>query len=657
MREEWITLSDGCRLHARIWLPEELEGPVPALLEYLPYRKGDVTAARDASRHPWYAAHGYASVRVDMRGSGNSDGILRDEYLPQEQEDAVETIAWLAAQDWCSGAVGMFGISWGGFNALQVAALRPPALEAIVAVCATDDRYADDVHYIGGCVLGLDMPAWAATMFAYNTRPPDPAVVGERWRELWLERLEENRPFIETWLAHPRRDGYWRQGSVCEDYAAIEVPVYAVGGWADPYRGTVLRLLAGLPGPRKGLIGPWPHKYPDLPYGPGPQIDFVAESLRWWDHWLKSADTGIMDEPMLRVWLQDSVPPRPYYAVRPGRWAAEDSWPSPRIATQTLFLNGKALDTEPGEPGALTIQGLQATGLDGGRFFPFGNRSDLPPDQRAEDGASLCFDSAPLNGPLEILGFPEAVLNLSADRPLALVAARLCDVAPDGASTLVTRGILNLTHRDSHEQPEPVVPGRNYAVRVRMQAIAHAFPAGHRLRLALSPTYWPWAWPSPDPVTLTIVTGAESRLELPERPPRPDDDALSPWPEAPGAPADGESGEGQRVIRRDVATGRVELAVDPGYGSSALVFPDGLVYREQALEEYAIVEGEPLSTQARCRWTIAVGRAEWQTRVETVSTMTCRADAFLVANELEAFEGETLVFSRTWEAELPRDLV
>jgi uncharacterized protein len=305
----WIGLSDGCKLAARIWLPDDAEAhPVPAILEYLPYRKNDGTAARDAIRHPYFAGHGYASIRVDMRGSGDSDGILYDEYLPQEQDDALEVLAWIVAQPWCSGAVGILGISWGGFNGLQIAARRPPELKAVISLCSTDDRYADDVHYMGGCLLSADMLPWASTMLAFNARPPDPQVVGEEWRATWLNRLERTPPFIEAWLRHQRRDDFWKHGSVCENYGAITCPVYAVGGWADGYTNAVPRLLAGLPGPRKGLIGPWAHGYPEVAQ-PGPQIGFAQECLRWWDHWLKGVDTGIMDEPMLRVWMQESVPP------------------------------------------------------------------------------------------------------------------------------------------------------------------------------------------------------------------------------------------------------------------------------------------------------------------------------------------------------------
>ena len=289
-----IPTRDGTRLSARIWLPEHAcaDSPVPALLEYLPYRKGDWTAVRDAQRHPWYAAHGYASVRVDLRGSGDSEGVLLDEYAPAELSDGVDVIEWLAAQPWCTGKVGMFGISWGGFNSLQIAALRPPALKAIVTVCSTDDRYADDVHYFGGAVLGIDMLGWSATMLATTALPPDPERVGD-WREQWEQRLDALVPFVDTWLAHQERDAYWRHGSVCEDYAAIEAPVLAVGGWADPYRNTVLRLLSGLSCPAKGIIGPWAHQYPDIDRPPGPRIGFLQETLRWWDRWLRDMPNGV----------------------------------------------------------------------------------------------------------------------------------------------------------------------------------------------------------------------------------------------------------------------------------------------------------------------------------------------------------------------------
>lgn len=306
----WIPMSDGCQLAARVWLPDDAEqDPVPAILEFVPYRRLDFTAIRDPSMHAYYAGYGYAGVRVDCRGTGDSDGFMEDEYLAQELRDGAEIIAWLAAQTWCSGTVGMTGISWGGFNALQVAALKPPALKAIITTCSTDDRYADDIHYMGGCLI-KDNQMWASTMLGFNSRPPDPTVVGERWRDMWMERLERQQPWVIRWLEHLTRDEFWKHGSVCEDYAAIDAAVYAVGGWADGYTNAIPRLLEGLSCPRKGLVGPWAHNWP-FDGRPGPAIGFLQDALRWWDHWLKGVDTGVMEEPMYRVWMQQSAPPRP----------------------------------------------------------------------------------------------------------------------------------------------------------------------------------------------------------------------------------------------------------------------------------------------------------------------------------------------------------
>ncbi|MCX7275617.1 MAG: CocE/NonD family hydrolase, partial [Burkholderiales bacterium] len=202
----WIPMPDGVQLAARIWLPEDAESdPVPAILEYLPYRRRDGTATRDSVTQPYIAGHGYAAVRVDIRGTGDSGGVMRDEYDLPELSDGVAVIAWLAAQPWCSGCVGMWGISWGGFNTLQVAALQPPALKAIMPIGFTHDRYNGDCHYMGGCMIEGNT-SWGGTLLSGTARPPDPAVVGDRWRSMWLERLEATELPVLAWLSHQRRD-------------------------------------------------------------------------------------------------------------------------------------------------------------------------------------------------------------------------------------------------------------------------------------------------------------------------------------------------------------------------------------------------------------------------------------------------------------------
>ena len=354
--------ADGTKLAARIWLPVDAEThPVPAILEYLPYRKRDGTAPRDAETHPFFAGHGYASVRVDIRGTGESDGVLLDEYLKLEQDDCLEVLEWLEAQPWCTGACGMIGISWGGFNGLQVAARRPKQLKAVISLCSTDDRYADDVHYMGGCLL-VDNFAWGSTMFTLQSYAPDPALVGERWREMWRERLENHPLLVDNWLQHQRRDAYWKHGSVIENYGDITAAVYAVGGWADGYSNAVPRLLAGLNCPKKGLVGPWAHRYPHRVH-PGPAIGFLRECLRWWDQWLKGEETGIMAEPAYRVWMEEWAPPASYRAEQPGRWVAEPAWPSQNIKTMPMAFNAGSLGPSHEDEAALPIRSPLGVGL------------------------------------------------------------------------------------------------------------------------------------------------------------------------------------------------------------------------------------------------------------------------------------------------------
>jgi len=389
----WIPMPDGVRLAARIWLPADADvSPVPAILEFIPYRKRDGMAHRDEMMHPWFSGHGYAAVRVDLRGSGDSEGLLEDEYAPQEQEDGLAVIDWISRQPWCSGNVGMIGISWGGFNGLQIAARRPPALKAVVTVGSTDDRYADDVHYMGGAQLSANF-TWAQTFFSDLTRPPDPAIVGERWREMWLDRLANQTFLIERWLAHPTRDAYWRHGSVCEDYAAVECAVMAVGGWADSYTNAVLRLLAGLASPRRGIIGPWGHDYPHTAV-PGPAIGFLQECLRWWDQWLKDKPTTAMEEPLLRVYVQRDLPTAPDHDFRDGeRIGTDDLGPH---AVRGFHLGDGSLDDAPSPSLSLDICSPQTLGWTAGEWCAYGACADQPADQAVEDGQSLCFDTPPL---------------------------------------------------------------------------------------------------------------------------------------------------------------------------------------------------------------------------------------------------------------------
>lgn len=627
-----IPLSDGTKLAARIWLPVDAErDPVPAILEYLPYRKRGGTHERDALTHPYLAGHGYAGVRVDLRGSGESDGLLFDEYAPREQEDALEVIAWLAAQPWCSGAVGMMGISWGGFNALQVAARRPPAIKAIVTICSTDDRYRDDVHAMGGALLTGKF-GWAGFFLGAQCHPPDPLLVGERWRAMWLERLSNLPLFLEPWLRHQHDDAYWRHGSVCEDYGAIACPVYAVGGWTDGYTNAIPRLLEHLTVPRKGLIGPWAHRYPHIAT-PGPQVGFLQDMLRWWDHWLKGLDTGVMYEPMLRAWITDSVAPAPHHQELPGRWVAEPAWPPPSAVTRRLYLADDGLRAVAADLAPRAVRTPQTVGRDAGSWCPFGRGPDGAGDQRVDDARSVVFETAPLTERVEILGAAVVTLDVASDKPLANLVARLCDVRPDGASLRVSYGILNLAHRDGSAAPTPLVPGQRYRVRIQLNDAGAAFPAGHRIRVALSTTYWPMIWPSPEPATVTLFGGT---LDLPVRPPNAADARLAPLP-----PAETAAPESITTLRPGVV--RIDRI--------------GLELGSEGQHDFHVDEDDPLSAVAEMRQTQTIARGDWRLRIETWTRMSCTADAFLLRASMRAWEGDAKVCERDWEHRIPRQLV
>jgi hypothetical protein len=656
----WIPLADGDRMAARIFLPVDAEAdPVPAIVEYHPYRKRDLTAINNEPFHGFLAGHGFAGVRLEIRGSGESDGILRDEYLAQELNDGVEAIAWLARQPWCSGRVGLIGNSWSGFNALQIAALRPPELGAIVTSCSTDDRYADDMHYMGGCLL-TDTLDWGTMFQALLALPPDPALVGERWREMWQQRMDEVSLPLESWLRHQRRDDFWRHGSVCEDYGAIHVPVLAVGGWLDGYSNAIPRLLEGLSVPRRAVVGPWAHAYPHLGV-PGPGYDFLAEVVRWFDHWLKGADNGAMDEPTYRVWMSEALPARPFYPEAPGRWVSEDAWPSPRIERRRWFLGDGRLDAEaPATPlAARSWASPRLTGLAGGEWCPYGTGGrgpEFPGDQREDDGRSLTWDSPSLADRLEILGAPAVTLELAADRPSAFVAVRLCDVATDGASTRVTYGVLNLTHRDGHAEPRPLVPGERTRIGVQLNDTAYAFLPGHRIRLALSTDYWPMVWPSPEPVTIAVHPGSE--LELPVRPPRPEDAALPDLGEPgwgpPAAFTELRPGHWGREVRIDAMTGETSVTntVD---GPLNRLDRTGRAIALTGFDRSSITGDDPASARAQSRRAFEIDRGGVTIRVSAEVDLSCTRDDFGLAVRMAAREDDTVVWTREWDVTIPRD--
>ena len=626
----WIPVAPNLRLAARLWIPEGAPGErFPVVFEYIPYRTHDSYRPLDDHWGPQLAAGGVAFARVDIRGSGDSDGVLKDEYLASEQEDGVRIIAWLARQPWCNGSVGMRGLSWGGFSTLQVAALAPPGLKAIMPMCATDMRFWNDAHYVGGAP-GLTNLKWAAGFEMVMSGPPDPAVVGERWREMWRRRAEATPSIAARWLEHQTNDAYWRHGSVGLDYGAIKCPVYLVDGWADSYAESAERLLRGLKVPKKALFGPWGHIYPDLAF-PGPGLDWAYEELRWWRHWLAGQDTGVMDGPAFRFYMPYAKPADTRMKALPGRWASEAAWPSPNIRPRTFYLAPSRLQDAPPPPSRLTYVADRVVGLTKPEWIPYAV-AELPRDQRPDDARSLVFDGEPLAAPLEILGVPVVSVRVSSDRPSARLAARLCEVHPDGTSTLVTSGILDLAFRHGPEtRPEPLTPSETYAIDLPLTVMAHRFDTGSIVRLSLSESLWPLVWPSPEIVTLDLALG-QARLVLPVRP-IPDQEAAFPIPVT--YP---DFSRGDPVLQIDEKGGTVQVhGAWPDQASKVAGVGTTLSGSGPDME-LSMREGAPET----CRWIVTQNsrfvRGDWNCEMRVRIEMTSDKTHYVVREQFVALE-------------------
>lgn len=654
----WIPMSDGINLAAKLWMPNSAKDkPVPTIIEVLPYRKRDIYAPRDAMHHRYFAGHGYACMRIDIRGSGDSDGFQGVFAMQQEQDDTLEILKWIAAQTWSDGQVGMFGISWGGFQAIQAAYRQPKELKAIVPCSFAPDRYTYSQVFRGGSVL-LRSIRWSTQMFGYKSRPPDPKLVGDKWRDLWLTRLEHNVPQIISALKHQNYSHYWKSRSI--DFEQIKCPFYAVSGWADSsYVGAVSEAMSRLSVPRKALIGAWGHRFPHMA-APGPSVGFLQETIRWFDHWMRGKKTGISDEPMLIAWMPQAVPAKNYYAESPGRWIAEPVWPSPRIKMKRYIFNEtKGLQEHEAKVTKLAVCSPQTLGLECGELMPWfqhGASPEMPGDQRADDGKSICFDGQILAKTTEILGTSYANLTLSVDKPTAFICVRLCDVAPTGASTRVSYGIFNLTHLNSAEKPEKLIPGKRYTVRFPLADTAYSFLKGHRIRVAVSTTYWPLIWPSPEPVTLSLYTG-KSSLDIPLRPFRKKDVEIKFKPAEAAAPfkrTQLAAGGRNRVVKNDMGKNETVVEITDSSGRSRYDDID-LIAEARSTEYYRILDDDPLSCEVDVSWTWLFERTNWHIRTEMRTKVISDKKNFFVTASIEAYENEQCVFKRDFSERIRRN--
>ncbi|MBE0461802.1 MAG: CocE/NonD family hydrolase, partial [Candidatus Aminicenantes bacterium] len=507
IKRDWLTMSDGVRLSVTYFKPivREKDERFPVLFEFLPYRKDDLFYLRDYPIYSYFARRGYVMAKVDIRGTGSSEGrVPPREYSEPELEDAVDIIGQLSRAPWSNGNVGMWGISWGGFNAIQVAMRRPHGLKAILALDASDDLYHDDVHYIDGAFhvdqyevsidTDLGLPRW-----------PDYALDKD-----YFEERFNAYPWFLTYLKQQKDGDFWRKNSLCWNYRAIQVPSYLIGGLLDGYRDSVPRMLENMKVPIKAVIGPWTHAWPDTGE-PGPNYEWRHEAVRWWDYWLKDRDTGIMDEPKFVVFVRDGHPPDAYLKMTPGYWRYED-WPIKRTLWKKFYPDdGGRLQKSIGEANTERLQYVPSYGIAAGYWW-----GEPTGDMRRVDAGSLVYDSEVLTDKMEIIGFPRIKLKVSADAKLAHWIARLEDVHPDGRVSLVTGALINGSQHRSRLNPEYLIPGQIYELDFSLHFTTWTFKPGHRIRLAVSNSLFPMIWPTPYRMTTQLFLGSEATsLELP----------------------------------------------------------------------------------------------------------------------------------------------
>ena len=656
LEEAWIPMEDGVRLAADLWRPKGPgdRGKFPVLLEYLPYRKTE-SRGGSYSLYAWFVRRGYVVARVDIRGTGNSEGTLIPyEYSEIEQRDGEQVIAWLARQPFSNGNVGMFGISWGGFNSIHMAMRNPPALKAIIAACATDDLYQDDVHFIDGM---LHVDTWEMSQDLDNARPGAPDYrIDERY---FAERFD-TPPWMLTYKPQQRDGPFWDRTALKTRYDSIRIPTFLIGGWYDGYRDSIPRMLEHLKAPVKAIIGPWNHTYPSDPY-PKPGMEWRHEAVRWFDQWLKGKNTGIMDEPRFAVYVQQWHPPGPYLEKAPGEWRYEDGWPIKRIQEETLYPRpDRTLGKAAAGEGVNLLRYVPTTGIEpGGPVLWFG---DIASDQRPADAFSLVYDTPPLDRDMEILGLPRARLQVSADAPLAQWFVRLNDVAPDGTVTLVASAGFNGAHRESARDPKPLEPDKPFYLDIEMHFMSWIFPKGHRMRLAVGNTQWPMIWTTPYPMTTSLYLGGAdaTRLMLPVVPPdeRPRPSFLPPVTDEPSLP-------GFESLETGTPSGYGEISSidrNPQRHSTRVTATNAYATRypwgEERYSEKFVHEAEdlhPENTSVRGEYSTTVALPDRTLRWEISVHFRSDRQNFYYTGIRRLLKDGVLLREKTWEKTIPRD--
>jgi uncharacterized protein len=647
MEQAWIPMKDGVRLAATLYMPDGAKAgeKFPALLEYLPYRKDDGTAAGDYPKHAYFARRGYVSVRVDIRGFGASEGAPPErEYSEQEQVDGEQVIAWLAHQAWSNGNVGMFGISWGGFNSLQMAMRHAPGLKAILATDATAELFHDDVHYVDGMAhidefeLNMDMAEGWTGAPDYTT---DEKVLGPRF---------ETPPWSLLYLKHQHDGAFWRER--VRPLKEITIPSFLIGGLLDGYRDNVTDMLMQASGQVKAIVGPWNHTFPNEAE-PGPQIEWRNEAVRWFDHWLKGRDTGVERDPRLVIYMQHWHAPDPSLENVPGEWRREDVWPPKDARASTLFFQSNHLLAESAAQAAThQLKYVPSIGVEAGFWW-----GELLSDVRPVDAFSLVYDSAPLQADVAILGRPHALLRASATAPLADWFARLSDVAPDGTVTQITGAGINGAQRDSMSEPRDLEPGKIYPLDIEMHLTSWVFPKGHRIRVAVSNALWPMMLPTPYSMTTSLELGGSdgSRIVLPVVPEHgaaaPAFSAPEPSEERTDLKSEGFPWPGERTVERDQARHKTTVhwrGQESGeYPWGKEIDYENLTYdAEDAHPETCSVRGEAESV-----FTLKGRTLTWRGHL----LVTTDQKNFYYKYTRELLKDGAMIKSKTWQETIARD--
>ena len=624
----WINLKDKNKLAASIWLPKSKNKKFPTILEYIPYRKRDATAIRDSLMHPYYAANGYACIRVDMRGSGDSDGIMKDEYLPQETKDGIEIIDWITKQKWFDGKIGMTGVSWGGIVCLQMAICQPKALKAIIPVHYSVDRYYDDAGYFLGCYPGQTV-GWGALMDGFNSRPPDPLISGKEWKRKWINRLNKTDSFLKIWLSHQQNDKYWLNTSISQNFSKIKIPVLAVGGWADCWPNSVINLLKNINAKSYGIIGPWGHTYPHVGK-PGPAINFLQESLKFFDSYLQNENKNLQE---LRLWITESHSPNPKMNKKKGYWVSLNK--DELNTRNTIFYFGhhklsksKNLFLKKN----LSISSSLTCGLSSGEYMPWfasGYGAELPDNQIIDDSESLVFDTEKLKKDFIILGEASLNIQLSSNKNFGKIATRLCEIDENGNSNLITFGIVNLSQIRGKNINYKIKANKKYNVNIKLNHTGYKFKKNNKIRISLSTSYWPMAWPLKEKFTLKIYI-KNSLLKLPEKNnlknynsfkkpknPLPIKNKILIQPKR------------QRKIIRDLEQNSTKYFVEDYFGKIKLIQAN-LITENYTSQEYYLNEDNPLSAEAKYNFRYNFERRNWLINIDGNVKLTCNKKYFFL---------------------------